>query len=159
MLSFFSSTRAFAAVVGACCLLASAHSWSLFFSTEEQPPWKSAFQTTDKDSDGFLSVDDLEPLLRDHFRRTEQDDDNYEMILANEHIFHDQANEVATYFEREGVCGRVVCSGLCLFVVCWRWCLLVLGCVCFESLTWRATLGFLLYTLTRRNSRRQTIQL
>ena len=81
------------------CLSAS---WSLFFSNEEKAPWHSAFETTDKDSDGFLSLDDLEPLLRDHFRRTEKDNPDHEMILANEAIFHDQAADVAAFFSAEG---------------------------------------------------------
>eukprot|EP00750_Incisomonas_marina_P028905 INCI7003.1.p3 GENE.INCI7003.1~~INCI7003.1.p3 ORF type:complete len:114 (-),score=29.68 INCI7003.1:129-470(-) len=84
------------------CLSAS---WSLFFSNEEKAPWHSAFETTDKDSDGFLSLDDLEPLLRDHFRRTEKDNPDHEMILANEAIFHDQAADVAAFFSAEGTHG------------------------------------------------------
>lgn len=76
--------------------------WSLFFSNEAKTPWKDAFAAVDEDGDGFLVVQDLELLLRDHFRKTEPESDNKHMILANEQIFRDQAEEVADFFGKEG---------------------------------------------------------
>jgi hypothetical protein len=93
------AAAAFALVVQAAVV---AEGWSLFFSSDAQPPWRAAFETVDVDGDGYLALADLEPLLREHFRRTEQDNEHHEMILANEQMFEAQAAEVEESFDTEG---------------------------------------------------------
>jgi hypothetical protein len=81
-----------------CHVAGAALGWSSFFSAEAKQPWRDSFSAADADQDGYLMVDNLEVLLRHHFRTTEQDDPNYDMILANERIFEHQAEEVGSFF-------------------------------------------------------------
>ena len=84
--------------------LAAPSSWTnYFFSSDEvKQPWTQSFTTVDADGDSYLDVEDLEFVLREHFRLTETDTENYEMILANEKIFQHQAQEVTDFFTKHG---------------------------------------------------------
>jgi hypothetical protein len=107
--------RATAAAFALLQAVVAVEGWSLFFNSDEQAPWRAAFETVDVDGDGYLVLTDLEPLLREHFRRTEQDNPHHEMILANEQMFEEQAAEVAGNFEKEGT--RLVCFDLVPFLM------------------------------------------